>query len=270
MSNNQICSNCGDSITFMPFKIKDGVICNKCYARFFNSFKLNRTLAEIKSDYEISQQAKEVKRLTYVFGLPNKNGIKIDTFNKTIYILTPSTNLLNVLKQQWDEKPIQYNQILSTEIIQDGSSVIKTNRTSQVGGAILGNILLGPVGLLLGGLTGSKRTEGNVSQIELRIVINDIKSPTHIINFLNKKTNTSNNTYKNAINSARKLQDILSVIIKDADSEDEQKTPQAIENLQKSASIADELIKLSDLKNKGAITAEEYELLKKQLFNSIN
>lgn len=267
------CSNCGDSIKWFEFKIKDGILCNKCYAKFNHSYKFNRTLADIISRHEIyirnKVETKIINENNFSFSLPNKNGIKVDALNKNIYLLKPSTNFIKILKQQHEEIVLNYNQLLSSEIFQDGSSVIKTNRTSQIGGALLGNILIGPIGLLIGGLTGSKTQANKVHKIDLRIVVNDIKNPTHIINFLDSETNISSFTYKNAIEKARKWQDLLSVIIKTADEEDTKLINPSNVNPIKNFSIPDELTKLAELKTKGFINEVEFENLKNQILKEL-
>lgn len=73
--------------------------------------------------------------------------------------------------------------ILGVEVIRDGTSVQKTNRGSQVAGAAVGGVLLGPVGILLGGLTGSKRTEEKVKNLSLRIFTSNVANPVFNIVF---------------------------------------------------------------------------------------
>jgi hypothetical protein len=236
--------------------------------------KKNRTLNEIKTLKATDQASKEIekqtKEQTYSYLPALKNGIKVDSLNKKIYLFSPFKNIANRLIGKKDERLINYNQILSSEIFEDGSSIIKTNRTSQVGGAIVGNLILGPVGLLIGGLSGSKKNINKVSNIDLRIVINDIKNPTHILNFLNMETDKSGFTYKTAIANARKWQDLLSVIIKDADTEDDGIIKPASTESNLPNSKADELNKIVALKANGAITEEEFEVLKKQIIDGKN
>jgi hypothetical protein len=61
----------------------------------------------------------------------------------------------------------------------------KTNRGGQAVGAAVGAALLGPAGLLLGGLTGSKQNIEQVDKLSLKIYTNDLINPVHEIVFHN-------------------------------------------------------------------------------------
>ena len=52
-----------------------------------------------------------------------------------------------------------YRDILSSEVLIDGNEVVKTSRTSQIGGALVGGILAGGVGAIIGGLSAEQTKE---------------------------------------------------------------------------------------------------------------
>jgi len=81
-------------------------------------------------------------------------------------------------------KQYPWSAIASVDLIRDGTSITSTNRGSQVMGAAVGEILLGPLGLLIGGVTGSKRTVQRVSQIGLKIIVDDRLTPIYSVDFL--------------------------------------------------------------------------------------
>lgn len=68
--------------------------------------------------------------------------------------------------------------------------------------------------------------------------------------------------YEQGLKDAQSIADLISIIIDDVDRR--QKTSQQNNN---SNSIADELAKLADLKNKGIITEEEFNTQKSKLLN---
>ncbi len=97
---------------------------------------------------------------------------------------------------QSDAAPLMFDfaDLVAVEVMQNDSSVTKTNRGSQAAGAALGALLLGPAGLLLGGLTGSKRSIQLVDKLSLKIYVNDLKAPVHEIIFFNKPKSDPNST----------------------------------------------------------------------------
>lgn len=80
-----------------------------------------------------------------------------------------------IVKAEGDDvktKTIRHKDILSSEIFEDGQSIVKTVRSSQIGGAVVGGILLGGVGAIIGGLSGKKKNSDNVKRVDVRLTIN--------------------------------------------------------------------------------------------------
>lgn len=85
--------------------------------------------------------------------------------------------------------------IISAEVELEGGKAAKTNATtrtrrgSQVAGAALGGMVLGPAGLVLGGLSGGSTTKSTgleldcISRITLTVQVRDRTSPVHRILF---------------------------------------------------------------------------------------
>src|SRR6202167_4048798 len=83
-------------------------------------------------------------------------------------------------------------------IQEDGDSITSTSRTSQVGGAVVGGLLLGGAGALVGGLTGKTTTKGRANRLGLQITIRDLKAPLHEVNFLARPALKGSRAYKDA------------------------------------------------------------------------
>lgn len=43
----------------------------------------------------------------------------------------------------------------------------------QIGGVVVGGLLLGGVGAIIGGLSGKTETSGKISRIDLRLIVNE-------------------------------------------------------------------------------------------------
>ncbi|MBB2713324.1 hypothetical protein N2597_11300 [Rhizobium sophoriradicis] len=86
---------------------------------------------------------------------------------------------------QGDNAPkiFDFSQLTAVEVFRDGSSITKTNRSGQAAGAAVGAVLLGPAGLLLGGLTGSKRSIETITKLSLMIYVSDFIRPTYGVVF---------------------------------------------------------------------------------------
>lgn len=76
--------------------------------------------------------------------------------------------------------------LVSVELIDAklNRSITKTDRMSQLGGALIGGAVFGPLGALAGGVTGKTVTDDkSVSYTYLKICVNDRNTPVHHLNF---------------------------------------------------------------------------------------
>jgi hypothetical protein len=120
------------------------------------------------NDFQLTQE---------VMGEDGSTGLAVDETRRKICLIRNGPGSV-------DCQVVGYDKIVSSEIIENGSTVTKTSRASQIGGAMAGGILLGGVRAVVGGLTGSRTTKGKTRQLALRIIINDTARPTHQVNFL--------------------------------------------------------------------------------------
>lgn len=86
---------------------------------------------------------------------------------------------------EWRHFIYPFDEIVAVELVRNGSSIIKTQRGSQVAGAAIGGVLLGPAGLIVGGLSGSKTQQDMIEKLSLRIYVNDLLAPVQEVIFLN-------------------------------------------------------------------------------------
>jgi hypothetical protein len=108
-----------------------------------------------------------------VFKHRNILGIAIDDQSKQICLI--KGELLKFIK---------YSDVIESEILLEGDTVTKTSRSSQLGGAVVGGLLLGGLGAVVGGLSGKTITSKSLKNVSLKLLINDTSSPVHIIDFM--------------------------------------------------------------------------------------
>jgi hypothetical protein len=77
----------------------------------------------------------------------------------------------------------QFTDIVKVELIQDGVEVSSTSRGSQAVGTAVGALALGGVGAIIGGLSGSKRTQTGTKMMSIRVTVDDMDNPIHEIVF---------------------------------------------------------------------------------------
>ncbi len=206
----------------------------------------------------------DFKKTQLTFNSKTKCGLAIDEQSNKIC-------LFNTNKEPPETLVVSYKDIISAEIIEDGDSITKTSRSSQLGSALVGGILLGGVGAIVGGLSGSTRTSQNVSNITLRIIINNTKKPAHDVSLLNNTITKKSSMYSEVMNNARHWHSLIVILIRKADEDDKEKSQsdlkKAISSSSTPLSLADELSKLAQLKTDGIISNEEFDNLKANLLN---
>lgn len=195
-----------------------------------------------------------------VMGCDGNSGLAVDEPRKKICLITN-------IGASVSQRIINYKDIFSVELFEDGTSITKTVRSSQIGGAVVGGLLLGGVGALVGGLSGKTETSGKVKRIDLRLIVNDTNAPLHDVAFMNVEGKKEGLIYTQAIQVARHWHGIVEVLIKRADSEEKclQNSERQIQPALPNASVADEIKKLAELHHSGVLTSDEFQQQKSRL-----
>jgi hypothetical protein len=118
--------------------------------------------------------------------------------------LDPESNQFAIAKRGKPPEVYAFNQLIAVEALKNGGSIQKTNRGSQVAGAAVGGLLLGPVGLLLGGVTGSKWVEQKITRLSLKIFTDDLVSPVTEILFFDSPSGSQPGSFAVSV-AARQL-----------------------------------------------------------------
>ena len=191
-----------------------------------------------------------------------------DTNEKVLYISESS---------QWE---IPFKQIMSVEVLEDNTLISSKSSIRTIGGTIVGGAVAGGAGAVIGGLSGDSKQKKKVSKVQVKIKIRDINRPSLTIDTYNCETMEVNYKpinidssigkiiYEEVMNTTNEIVDSLCVIIDQNDHAEQSSQgansyePQQIQN---NGSIADELYKLAELKDKGILTDEEFYQQKQKL-----
>ena len=198
-----------------------------------------------------------------VMGGNGNSGIAVDEGRKKVCLIKK-----RIVGSELDI--LSYRDILSSEIFEDGETITKTARGSQLAGALIGGLALGGVGAIIGGLSGKTTSSGEVKKIDLRITVNRTKNPIHDINFMDVECKKGGYLYNQAMKKARHWHGLMEVLINRADSEDDAKQRELAEESPKlisTGSVADELAKLGELKKQGLLTDKEFLSQKTKLLS---
>lgn len=237
----------------------------------FGVWYFQKKEAEIEAEERWEKQKQTDERLKRLPNYKSTQKYSSQNGDVTLSIDENSRQISFVNTNFYKDKMYKYGDILKSEILNDGISVTSTNRGSQIGGALLGGLLAGGVGAIIGGLSGAQTSHEKVKKIELNVIVNDSSNPIHKIAFLDSQITSyakDSQEYKDAYNKAYHCHQLIGVLIRQADDEDRQKekdSAQSNVNSQQGISVADELIKLQQLKVEGILTGEEFDMQKKRL-----
>ena len=154
--------------------------------------------------------AKTIPNFSAKYSVTNgARGISVDGSQKKVAFLV-RLNQGGVKHQVYP-----FSDVLACELIENGLTVVKTDRLSQIGGALVGGALLGGVGALSGALTGKKQQNQKVQSIVLTVTLNSLENPRYEMSMLNLKDGVEKTsiTYTNARKIAEEWQNRMDVII---------------------------------------------------------
>lgn len=132
----------------------------------------------------------EVRIGQYLIDDKGTNGLGLDDNGDFVLINNYGNSLSSSLIKPQD--------IMEVSIVEDGSTIIKASRGSQIGGALIGGVIAGGVGAIIGGLSGKKTKSTKVKKIILRIILNNQTSPIRNVCVLDHgySIDTNSPTYK--------------------------------------------------------------------------
>lgn len=194
-----------------------------------------------------------------VMGCDAQAGLAVDEGRHKVCLITRTA-------AGYTERVLSSHKLLSVDLFEDGNSVTRTIRSSQIGSALAGEALYGEAGAIIGGLSGKTETSGTITRVDLRLVVGDTAAPVHDVAFMEAAGKKDGIVHKDALRQARHWHGILKILMERADADIRARSAPA--PAAPMASVADELRKLAELRAAGVLTDEEFARQKGKLLAS--
>jgi len=170
--------------------------------------------------------------------------------------------------------------ILSVELHEDGKTLVKSGRGKAAGKAVVNTMVMPGLNLITGGPKAKAYAVEQIKRLEVRIVVDGPK-PTQDIRLLNRPVRKDSSTYRTLDGNARFIHGKITALMQRA-AEDRRQAlhevidkaiqpggeKQAAAGTQGGGSIADELVKLSALRDSGILTDKEFHTQKMRLLGN--
>lgn len=171
----------------------------------------------------------------------------------------------------YNTKDSKYHEVSADKLVQaelmiDEATVTKTNRGSQLVGAAVGGVLVGGVGVVVGGLSGSKREIKDPSSIKIKIKIDDSSAPSYSFHTWNKSRFSVPLplTYEEAEEESTKIIDLMSLMIR---RHEEREKSNQTSNYLEGNDLSSQIKKLHKLLEDGVLTEEEFVAMKRKIIS---
>jgi len=192
-----------------------------------------------------------------ISSLDTTKSLFLDETQKKLCIIDMATTTIQY-------KILSGESIIAIEVVEDGKTITKTDRGSQIGGALIGGLAFGGVGAVIGGLSGKTTSEIKVNKLTLHLLIDDVKRPVFDIDLLGFQTQKGSITYQEAMKKIDHWYGLLSILINSKKENMEVKNNVLLDSKN---SMSDELLKISDLRKNGILSEDEYIKCKAKIIN---
>lgn len=179
-----------------------------------------------------------------------------------------ATKQLILGKGRGRDRVYRFSQITSVEVQQDGVTITSTDRGSQLLGGAVGALAFGGLGAVVGGLSGSTKAVSNIRRMSLLVMVDDRSYPAHNICFFDLgQSGTASNTAAVKAGRARveKFHAHIVNAMRQAQAEVAPLTPTPVVDSASGKLNTDDLRALWELKEKGILTEDEFQLQKARL-----
>lgn len=199
----------------------------------------------------------------------NVSSVNIEIIGKYLFIMDDFCKTLVIVRAGVQEV-ISYADIVKASYEENGIDFSSASTGRMVGGAVVGQMLMGTAGAVVGGLSGSKKQSKEVESMNVKILLRQNKKWC-ILGFNDRgkfKTDSKDglDAYQQYRNDAMRACDTILLLIDKVSNSDATKNGHlASQSVDIPVSTADELIKLAKLRDDGVITDEDFQTLKSKL-----
>lgn len=239
----KICVVCNKDLGVFAGKlnIQDGAVCKKCiHGAGMDNLQNYHTYNSASINELISSRLPLVS--SFAFTKNVSHYLLVDENNKAFKV-----GLHDIF---------EYDNLLSFELLENGESITK----GGLGSAVAGGLLFGGVGAIVGSAVGGKKSKGVCSSMKIRITLKNAHTDTVFIELVYTDTKTDTMAYAGAQDSAQRCLSALQII---ADTNGTANTPVVAAG--PSVDVAAEIQKFYNLKERGIISEDEFNIKKSQL-----
>lgn len=178
---------------------------------FMSWIKADTNAKRAESVKRSLKRKKGFRRSQCLLSTDAKAGVALDDTGKKVCLIKFIDNNVSM-------RVIGVDKLLSSRIIENGSTITKTSRASQAGGALAGGLVLGGIGAIVGGLSGKTNSTRRIKKVDLQITIADTRRPIHTINLMDVEGNEGGLIHAEALKKAEHWRGLISVLIREAKS----------------------------------------------------
>ncbi|MBL4950979.1 hypothetical protein JK635_01835 [Neobacillus sp. YIM B02564] len=134
-------------------------------------------------------------------------------------------NKIGILQYKNNEyifEEIEAKNIIQSEIIEDGTTIMKTSRKNIIVGAGIGSLLgATAAGAVVGAISSNKKHVDEIKKLQLQIVVNDTSDPIKKVNFIdeNYTIKKSSSFFKLYYDKIKHWQKLIEVLIRNTEKE---------------------------------------------------
>ncbi len=193
------------------------------------------------SNFNFTQKVEQDEHY-FVFG--------IDSMNKKVIFITPEK-----------QRIVDYSQISSVELVTNGVTVASRSLSSLVGASLVGGVV--------GAMAVNQKIQEKANKVVVKVSFRNLSEPFITLVCLAEGNDVKINEwpYQKRVEAGKKVVDLLKIVI---DEVEHSQSNTFTKPETRKQSIADELLKLAELKEKGILTEEEFIQQKAKLLNENN